>query len=362
MNKNMSKNGDSDTRSVFDLKGIGAVFSYLHYRRWILLMLALFAGVFALVFSLYGLPASAVSYGSALCASVPLIFAAIDFVWYRRRLLALKAMRDEVTLSLEHLPAPSNELESCYIELLRILSNETRSAQNALTARTSDMTEYYHLWVHQIKTPIAAMRLTLQGMEDDGSGDTFRLTEDLQRIEQYAQMVLCYARLDSESTDYVIRRCELDPIVKQAIRSFSAQFIRKKISLNYNTLATTVLTDEKWLLFVLEQVISNSLKYTKHGSVSIYFEETESGGALCIRDTGVGIAPEDIPRVFEKGFTGYNGHADKRASGIGLYLCGRICEALGHKITATSTLSDKTQEGGTEIRIIFHAEKLDTRD
>ncbi len=364
MNKKVSDNSicDSEAPGIFELKGIGAVFSYLHYRRWIIFVLVLCVGIFAAVFSLYGLPMSAVVYGSAVCAAVLMIFTVIDFRGYRQRLLILKALREEITLTTEHLPAPSNEIEGRYNELIRILSDETRSVRNTLAARTSDMTEYCTMWVHQIKTPIAAMRLTLQGMEDDGSGDTFRLSEDLQRIEQYAEMVLCYARLDSDSTDYVIRRCKLDDVIKRAVRGFSAQFIRKKISLDYTPTDAAVLTDEKWLLFVLEQVISNALKYTKRGTVSICFEENEDGGALCVRDTGVGIAPEDIPRIFEKGFTGCNGRADKRASGIGLYLCGRICAALGHEMTASSVLSTRTQSGGTEIRIIFHPEKLDTRD
>ena len=178
------------------------------------------------------------------------------------------------------------------------------------------------------------------------------LSEELQRIEQYVEMVLCYLRLDSDSTDYLIRRCDLDEIVRQAVRKYSAQFIRKKIRLDYEPLEYSVLTDEKWLLFVIEQVISNSLKYTRSGTVRIYLD----GEDLCIRDTGIGIAQEDLPRVFEKGYTGCNGRTDKKASGIGLYLCRRICAALGHDIIARS------DETGTEIRIGLQREKIDTRD
>ena len=110
------------------------------------------------------------------------------------------------------------------------------------------------------------------------------------------------------------------------------------------------MTDEKWLQFVLEQVISNALKYTEAGRITIEMENETDGAedraVLCIRDTGIGIAPEDIPRIFEKGYTGYNGRSDKKASGIGLYLCRRICSNLGHTITANSSL-----ENGTVIRI-----------
>ena len=193
------------------------------------------------------------------------------------------------------------------------------------------------------------MRLTLQGMD---TAEARELSEELQRIEQYVEMVLCYLRLDSDSTDYLIRRCDLDEIARQAVRKYSPQFIRRKLRLDYEPLNYSVLTDDKWLLFVIEQVISNALKSTRSGTVRIYLD----GEDLCVRDTGIGIAQEDLPRIFEKGYTGCNGRTDKKASGIGLYLCRRICTALGHDIIARS------DESGTEIRIGLQREKIDTRD
>lgn len=178
------------------------------------------------------------------------------------------------------------------------------------------------------------------------------LSEELGRIEQYVEMVLCYLRLDSDTTDYIIREYDLDGIVKQAVKKFASGFIGRKISLNYQPLCCTVLTDEKWLLFVIERVLSNALKYTRHGSVTINLEEPRT---LCVTDTGIGIAPEDLPRIFEKGYTGYNGRADKKASGIGLYLCRRICKNLGHKITAAPA-----KGGGTTIRIGLEYTRLET--
>ena len=116
----------------------------------------------------------------------------------------------------------------------------------------------------------------------------------------------------------------------------------RKLTLDYKPVDVSVVTDEKWLLFVIEQLLSNALKYTLSGSVSIYLEAPRT---LCIADTGIGIAPEDLPRIFERGYTGINGRDDKKASGIGLYLCRRICRSLGHSITASSS------ENGTVIRI-----------
>ena len=181
------------------------------------------------------------------------------------------------------------------------------------------------------------MKLTLQG-EDSASAR--KLTSELQRIEQYVEMVLAFIRLDSSSTDYVFREYSVDDIIRQSLRKFAPDFIGKKIRLEYDSLNENMVIDEKWFSFVIEQILSNSLKYTKDGCVKIY--KTDSG-FLCIEDTGIGIAPEDLPRIFEKGYTGFNGRADKSASGIGLYLCKRICDNLGLKISAESELGVGTK-------------------
>ena len=203
-----------------------------------------------------------------------------------------------------------------------------------------ELVEYYTLWVHQIKTPIAAMRLILQGSEAPESQE---LAEELQRVEQYVEMVLCYLRLDGDSTDYMIKEYSLDKMLKQVVRRHASVFIRKRIRLNYENTGVYVVTDEKWLTFVLDQIFSNALKYTLSGSITVTVEKPKT---LCIRDTGIGIAPEDLPRIFERGYTGNGGRTDKRASGIGLYLCRRICDNLGHRILVTSVPGE-----GTEVRI-----------
>ena len=162
-------------------------------------------------------------------------------------------------------------------------------------------------------------------------------------------MAMCYARLTSESTDFVIRELSVDELVRGEIRKFSAQFIRKKLTLDLKPAGKTVVSDEKWLGFVIGQVISNAVKYTNSGGIEIYFEEPQT---LCVKDTGIGISPEDLPRIFEKGYTGLNGRIDEKASGIGLYLCDKICRKLGHKITAES------DKNGTVIRISLERENV----
>jgi hypothetical protein len=194
------------------------------------------------------------------------------------------------------------------------------------------MVEYYTVWAHQIKTPIASMRLHLQ---NEDSALSRKLISDLHRIEQYVEMVLTFLRLNAKSTDYLIKELDLDTIVKKEIKKFSTDFIDRKLSLVYKPLHTTVISDEKWLSFVIEQIISNALKYTSSGAITISLEKEKT---LRIQDTGMGIAPEDLPRIFENGYTGHNGRKDQKSSGIGLYLCHRICANLGHTITVQSTV------------------------
>ncbi len=190
--------------------------------------------------------------------------------------------------------------------------------------------------LHQIKTPIAAAQLLLQA---DGASDRPELSVELLKIEQYVDMMLGYLRLDSDSTDYVLRETDLDELIRQALRKFSWLFILKKISLDFRETGRRVVTDEKWLRFVVEQVLSNALKYTPAGGrIRIYGD----GQTLVICDNGIGIREEDLPRIFEKGFTGYNGRQEKKSTGMGLYLCRRVMARLNHGITAVSRTGEGT--------------------
>lgn len=321
--------------------------SYLNYRKKVILVFLIFAVIFSVSFVLYHLPLGAVLYPLALCLLVALIFVIRDFNNIRKTHKDLEKIKKLTVYGMEFLPEAKNEIEKDYGDVANILFEENKQIRLKMEERYNEMIDYYTMWAHQIKTPIAAMRLNLQNEDSDFSR---RLTEDLQRIEQYVEMVLCYLRLDSNSSDYVIREYDIDGIVRQGIKKFASQFIRKKIKLDYRPSDLKVVTDEKWLLFVIEQVLSNSLKYTKQGSISVFVNNNQE---LCIKDTGIGIAPEDLPRIFENGYTGYNGRNDKKASGIGLYLCKRICKNLGHEITASSVLGE-----GTTIKINLNQKKI----
>ena len=316
------------------------LFKYLAQKRHALLFFALCFVVLCGTFALYRLPLEAVVYPSLLCLLLGSAFFGSGFRQFRtRRRLLMKLFSCLDTLA-EALPAPDSPIEADYQAVVNALCDARIQLETDMAARFDGMIDYFTLWVHQIKTPIAAMRLTLQ---NEDSPLSRRLTGELFRIDQYVDMVLTYLRLDTDSADYVIREHELDPILRGVIRKFSGEFITRRIALRYTPPDYRVVTDEKWLAFVLEQLLSNALKYTPSGSVSLYME---TPGILCVQDTGIGIEPEDLPRIFEKGYTGHNGRADKRASGIGLYLCRRICRNLGFKLSAESTPGQ-----GTLIRL-----------
>lgn len=180
------------------------------------------------------------------------------------------------------------------------------------------------------------MKLTLQSEDSPLSR---RLSSELFRIEQYVEMVLAFLRLDSTSADFVFREYNADEIIRQCVKKYAHDFIAKKLKLEYEPVNFSFITDEKWFLFVIEQILSNAVKYTRDGGIKIYMKEPK---ILCIQDTGIGIAPEDLPRIFEKGYTGCNGRLDKSASGIGLYLCKRTCRKLGIDISVSSELNKGT--------------------
>ena len=290
-----------------------------------------------LIFWLYGLPGEAIAYLLCLCCIGTSFWAVLSFVRFWRKHKILRKMEEAIFVTAEDLPETTTLIEEDYQHLIQRLVRENRQRQAAADSMLEDLTSYYTLWVHQIKTPIAAMDLLLQAGPD-------RATEmeiELQKIAQYVDMVLQYLRLDSTDKDLVLQRCQLDAVVRQTVRKYAKLFILKKIQLVFQETKWEVLSDEKWLCFLLEQLLSNALKYTPEGGKISIFLEGETN--LVIADTGIGIAPEDLPRVFEKGFTGNNGRMDKKATGIGLYLCRRVTNLLGHTISLASEPGVGTQ-------------------
>ncbi len=315
-------------------------FTYLRRRRGDIFIFLLFCGVFCFCFFLCRLPVRAVVYPTLLCALIGAGFILYDFLRVRKRHENLIEIQGLTAAMISALPDPESVESADYQEIIHGLQRETIESEAEFSARYRNMTEYYTLWAHQIKTPITSMRLTL---EKEDTALSRKLTSDLFQIEQYVDMVLAFVRLDSDFSDFVFKEQDVDKIVKQAAAKFSAEFIERGLKLNYTPAGLTAVTDDKWLSFVIEQLLSNALKYTREGGIKIY---SEGPGTLCIEDSGIGIDPADLPRVFEKGYTGCNGRSDRRASGIGLYLCKRICDKLGIGISISSEFNK-----GTVVRL-----------
>ncbi len=316
------------------------VWSYLKTKTRALALALLCVVLFAAAFALYHLPFSALLYPAVLC----ILLVGGVFLWdylreKRRHETFLKAFSPAVPPSA---PLPTRSIEaSDYADAVAALYRALAESDAAAATKYAEMVDYYTVWAHQIKTPLAAMRLTVQNEDSDLSR---RLSADLFRTEQYVEMVLAFLRLGSETTDYLLRPTALDGVLKQSLRKFAPEFIGRKLTLTYEPTAATVVTDEKWFAFLFEQLLSNALKYTKTGGITVAM----TGNTLTIADTGIGIAPADLPRVFDKGFTGYNGREDKTASGLGLYLCKRVCDALCIRIRIVSD-----GKSGTTVSLTF---------
>lgn len=306
--------------------------------------------IFLAVFTLYSLPLEPVAYAVVLVGVFVAIIGTFHFVIFYRHHLSLVKLKNSIEISDYIFPKTMNLIEKDYQELIIEIDKSRLKIINEKDKSYSDMVDYYTIWAHQIKTPIAAMRLILQSERSEANDE---LLEQLFKTEQYVEMVLQYLRLENLNNDLLFKRYSLDNIVKQAVRKYSKLFIRKKIRLNYENLNCYVLTDEKWLVFVVEQILSNSLKYTNSGEMAIYMDDNQAD-TLVIEDTGIGIEGEDLARVFEKGFTGYNGRADKKSTGIGLYLCRQILSKLSHTIEIESEVGK-----GTRVKIGLQSKDID---
>lgn len=322
---------------------------FLREKRQLLFFLLFFEGALCLIYGLYGLPWGPAGYTCLMTAVVTLgLLTAGFFRWKRKRrqLLILKRQAEQ-SLETADFPKAETPLEEIYQEIIREQEKRCQREQKESREKLVRSREYYTRWSHQIKTPIAAMELLLQ----EEPADVRALKRELLKTSQYVEMALSYQRMEGNGNDLVIQRYELRPVVMQAVKKVSPLLIHKHISFSAGDLSGEVLTDEKWLVFVLEQLLTNASKYTKEGgSVRI----GQENGLLVLRDTGIGIRPEDLPRIFEWGYTGYNGRLDKRSTGVGLALVKQVMEMLENKIEIRSVLGE-----GTEVLLDLRRTELE---
>ena len=318
--------------------------SYLKKNTKIYVLFVVFIAIFFFMFYLYNLPLEALIYTGSLCFLAGLIGNVMDFINYRKSYKKLKFLEKNIINDREDLPKSLDIRIDYYHKIIEKLYEELEKLTQENRQKNTDMVDYYSMWVHQIKTPIAAMNFLLDNEEVDQKN----LQQELFKIERYVEMVLTYIRLDSTSSDYVITKINLDEVVKDSVKKYATIFINKKIKLNYVSHETMVISDKKWLGFAFEQILGNSVKYSSTGG-EITIETYEN--RLVIEDKGIGIKEEDLPRIFEKGFTGFNGRYEKKSSGLGLYLCKKTLDKLGHHIEISSKVGE-----GTRIEITFPKE------
>lgn len=318
--------------------------SYLKKNIKVYILFVVFITIFFIMFYLYNLPLEALVYTGSFCFLAALVASFLDFVNYRESYKKLKFLEENILNALEDLPKSLDIRIDYYHKIIEKLYEELEKLTQKNRQKNTDMDDYYSMWVHQIKTPIAAMNFLLDNEEVDQK----ILQQELFKIERYVEMVLTYIRLDSISSDYVITKINLDEVVKDSVKKYATIFINKKIKLNYVSHETMVISDKKWLSFAFEQILGNSVKYSSVGG-EITIETYEN--KLVIEDNGIGIKEEDLPRIFEKGFTGFNGRYEKKSSGLGLYLCKKTLDKLGHHIEISSKVGE-----GTRIEITFPKE------
>ena len=327
-----------------------SIFSFLKIRKMPIIIFTGIVVIFGILFYLYDIPFDAIIYGCELSFVWCAVCLFIDFYKYYKRHKLLHINREQFFDDAEQLPEHMDIIEYDYQELAKELYQAKQEPISKNRIARKELLDYYGMWVHQIKTPIAALDILLQNTERM----LYRLDEkemmqeaisvsdmkmELFKIEQYIEMALNYLRVEDISSDLVFKKQELDDMVCQVIRKYAKIFISKKIKMDFKPTKACIVTDEKWFIFVLEQIISNALKYIKKGQISIYMKEK----SLVIEDTGIGIPAEDLPRIFEKGFTGYNGRENKKSTGIGLYLCKNIMDKLQWNITVDSEVGSGTK-------------------
>ena len=311
---------------------------HLYSRRFILLFLLI-------VFSIMGMFAFIFEDGRSLLEyQLLLAFLLASFFLGMDLASAYKEYRNQLFYASGR---PQTALEVLLFEKLALLEMDKKNRAIEEREKLNDLMDYYTLWAHQIKTPIAASSLLVGEIEDKKVKN--QLEQELFKIESYVNIVLQYLRLESFHEDLVLKKENVEDLVKEIVKKYAIFFIQKGLSLNLHDLDRTIITDRKWFVVILEQVLSNSLKYTSQGGIEIYFQED----TLYIKDSGLGIQDADLLRVFERGFSGYNGRLTQQSSGLGLYLSKKIADELGHQISIASQVGQ-----GTTVMISFSEKKM----
>ncbi len=310
---------------------------YLYLKRGVFALVGALLALFNIGLFLYGINVEVYAYIDILSLVVIIFYFLGDYYFYRKHYKKVKELRDNYLLGpIEFFP--KSEIEKLYLEMIEGTCRILKDVNDKDLKNKQELIDYYTIWAHQIKTPISAMRLLLEDHEDP------KLEMELLKIENYVEMVLSYLKVVDRDRDFVFEEVDLDKIIKEEIKRASVIFILKKIRISYEGVDKKVLSDAKWLGFVIGQILANALKYTKSdGEIKIFWRDD----TLYIKDNGIGIAKEDLPLIFERGYSGTVGRKDKRATGIGLYLSKKFCDILNIEIKIASKVKEGTTVGLT---------------
>ena len=284
----------------------------------------------AVVFWLYNSIFEPLFYASLICVAFLLVLFVMYFLINLRNDSNREHLKNTDEREWINNLEPKTLAEEDYCEMLKTVLKKFTEYDLTNETEKQNMLDYYTSWVHQIKTPISVMRLELKSNDTE---ENRVLLGELFRIERYVDMVLQYVRLDSNTNDLVIGEYPLDDIIRECIRKYASQFISAKVKLEYEGTDKEVITDRKWLSVIIEQLLSNAVKYAPEGKVEI---KVTDDNKLIVEDNGIGIRPEDLPRVFEKGYTGNNGRLGMNSSGLGLYLSKKAADKIKVPISELS--------------------------
>lgn len=316
----------------------------LRENAWLIFVYFLIVALFGATFFLYNVPIEV--YQDALLFTLPILLVVLSIrilaTWNRHKKLTA-IIEKEWFHVFEEEYASGTIIGEDYQLLTRKMAREVQKITDQKDSQEKELLDYYSMWSHQIKTPLAALDLIVQTLEDETKRP---MKEEIFKIQQYLDMMLQYLRMQSIQNDFRFESFEVASLVKPVIRKYANFFIKKDLEVELLNLDQKIITDEKWFTFVLEQIIFNAIKYTKTGSITIYCPENTK--ELRIKDTGQGILPEDVPRVFDRGYTGFNGRENQKASGLGLFMSKEIAQQLGIKITLESSVGV-----GTEVCLSF---------
>lgn len=321
---------------------------YLSDKRYLILFYCVLMSFISLVIYLDDIievNSGNILYINIISTAFFLLYLGIEFLLKKKYYASLNEIVKENKNDLIYrLPDPPTHEQYLYHQLLRNLFKEQNTKIKELLNEKKDHLEFITSWVHGVKTPIAVSRLILENNQEKKQEEIFNsLEEEIEKIENFVEQALYYSRIDAFAKDYFIKDVQLERVIKESIKKHAKTFINKRIKIELADLNHDVTTDKKWLTFIIHQIIDNALKYTNEaGKIRVYAEKDEKETRLIIQDNGIGIKVEDLLRVFDKGFTGYNGREKDQSTGLGLYLAKKLARKLGHDLSIDSKYQEYT--------------------